>query len=365
VERSKFAPRQTDSQYQVGQPFVNNQSSSLPGESQMKAQQVFVNQVKALGAASLRRMVSHPAVKRAVKKVVTPLSAWSIGIYTGTSPDRVTPPAALKNPVLTAQDVTDVPASFVADPFMMPTPDGWYMFLEIMNTDTNLGEIGYATSPDGWQWTYQQVILREPFHLSYPYVFKWQDKYYLIPETAECQSVRLYQAVNFPTQWVLVKTLLDNGDYADPSIFYYHDRWWLFVATGATRNTLRLYHASDLMGDWIEHPQSPLITGNTRSVRPAGRVIVTDQKIIRFAQDCESVYGRQVYAFEITKLTTTDYAEQAVSEHPIIQASGKGWNADGMHTIDAHPIDSENWIACVDGKKHRLVLGAGFNRRTP
>src|SRR5919106_1772188 len=67
---------------------------------------------------------------------------WSIGIYIGTSPWDFPSPTQIDNPVLTRRDVSDVPAAFVADPFMLRTAHTWYMFFEVVNTSTNKGEIG-------------------------------------------------------------------------------------------------------------------------------------------------------------------------------------------------------------------------------
>jgi hypothetical protein len=36
-------------------------------------------------------------------------------------------------------------------------------------------------SRDAFSWTYQGVVLREQFHLSYPYVFRWNEEIFLIP----------------------------------------------------------------------------------------------------------------------------------------------------------------------------------------
>src|SRR5688572_24477234 len=93
---------------------------------------------------------------------------WSIGIYVGKSPLDLKPPSDLRNPVLTRHEVTDVRALFVADPFMVSVNGLWYMFFELWNRDSRKGEIGLATSVDGAQWSYQRVVLAEPFHLSYP-----------------------------------------------------------------------------------------------------------------------------------------------------------------------------------------------------
>jgi len=75
-----------------------------------------------------------------------------------------------------------------------------------LNTATNQGNIGYATSDNGLDWTYQQIVLDEPYHLSYPYVFEWQGDYYMVPESYQVNSILLYRAVNFPTDWEFVAT---------------------------------------------------------------------------------------------------------------------------------------------------------------
>jgi hypothetical protein len=277
---------------------------------------------------------------------------WSIGIYYGTSPFSFSPPKNVDNPVLTRKDVLDVPAAFVADPFMLKRNHTWYMFFEVMNRQTSKGEIGLASSENGVKWTYQQIVLAEPFHLSYPYVFHWADDYYMIPESYQASSIRLYKALQFPTQWLCIATLLSGGVFLDSSIFFYDNKWWIFTETNSDLkwNTLRLYYASDLRGPWLEHLCSPLVEGNAHIARPAGRVLALNNSIIRYAQDCYPLYGTQVRAFESIELTPTSYSEREVSESLGLAASGAGWNESGMHHIDPHLIDDGRWIACVDGR---------------
>ncbi len=275
---------------------------------------------------------------------------WSIGIYTGASPLRLRPAAGVVNPILTREDVHDVPARFVADPFMVRRAGVWYMFFEVLNQATDKGEIGLATSSDGLSWTYQQIVLAEAFHLSYPYVFQWQRDYYMVPETLGAQAVRLYRAESFPTRWSCVASLVE-GTCADPTIFRGDDKWWMFACTTPYQHdTLRLYFADELFGPWREHPLNPIVSGNKHNARPAGRVLTFDGKIIRFSQDCVPAYGTQVRAFEILELTTTSYVEEEVRCSPVLVASGAGWNAAGMHHVDAHLCEDGSWIACVDGR---------------
>lgn len=299
----------------------------------------------------LVRKLSCQAMEPPATKASTTWEEWSIGIYGGTSPFNLEPLPSVANPVLTRHDVLDVPALLVADPFMLRTPRMWFMFFEVMNQRSGKGEIALASSENGARWAYEQIILTEPFHLSYPYVFDWMGEYYMIPESFKAGSIRLYRAVNFPTQWQFVATLLEGPVFLDSSIFRYNDRWWLFTETNPLHkyDTLRLYYADNLLGPWVEHPKSPIIEDNPHIARPAGRILTLKDSIIRYAQDCYPNYGTQVRAFEVTELTLTSYTERQVSENPVISGSGSGWNAGGMHQVDPHPMGDKHWIACVDG----------------
>lgn len=298
----------------------------------------------------LKRLLS-PLLPRSAKEPAGKWREWGIGIYEGSSPFEFSPARNVENPVLTRRNVSDLDARFVADPFMLRVDKTWYMFFEVMDRQTKKAAIGLAVSENGRQWKYQQIVLREPFHLSYPYVFEWNDQYYMLPESYEANSIRLYQAVDFPTRWSYRATLLSGRFYVDPSVFQNGGKWWLFTETNAEQksDTLRLYLADELMGPWQEHPASPLVEGNDQIARPAGRVLVLPNRVIRYAQDCVPVYGTRVRAFEITELTTTKYREQEVRQSPVLSPTGHGWNGSGMHHIDAHRLEDGRWFACVDG----------------
>jgi hypothetical protein len=276
---------------------------------------------------------------------------WSIGIYQGQSPLALRPAAEVINPVLTRADVTDVSAVFVADPFMLRKEDNWYLFFEVMNWRANKGEIGLATSGDVFgRWTYRQIVLAEPFHLSYPYVFEWAGSYYMIPESYQAGAIRLYKARRFPWEWSLAATLLEGPYLADASVFRHGGQWWMLAETKPDQHgTLRLYHADALEGPWVEHPHSPVITEQPSCSRPAGRIIHLGPKPVRFAQNCEPNYGTAVRAFEISELTPASYREREMDPSPVLAPGGHGWNAAGMHHLDAHRQDDGRWIACVDG----------------
>lgn len=282
---------------------------------------------------------------------------WAIGLYSGGSLTTLAPMPGVPNPVLTAAHVRDVPALFVADPFLVRTADRWLLFFEVLHANLRRGQIGLATSHNGKDWEYCQIVLREPFHLSYPLVFTWDEAFYMIPETAERRQVRLYRAVEFPLRWSYVATLLEGDDYLDPTPFAYQGRWWMFVGTDLKGNgTLRLYHAATPYGPWNEHPCSPIVRDDPRSARPAGRVMHDGERLVRFAQDCSQYYGQRVLAFEITALTPERYAERPYSPAPTLVPQRAGWNARGMHTLDLHRMENGCWLALVDGYRKRFYV---------
>jgi hypothetical protein len=282
---------------------------------------------------------------------------WTIGIYRGNSPFSFTNPLNWLNPVIKAEDVTDVSAKFVADPFIMKDKEKWHLFFEVYNLATMQGDLAVASSTNTWVWNYNQVILDEPFHLSYPYVFQWENEYYLIPESFEDNSVRLYKAEQYPLKWTFVTRLVVGRDYVDNSIIYYQNRWWLFSATTNNKD-LYLFTAENLTGPWNEHPLSPIVQGNEHKARPSGRMLVFEDRLYRYTMDINPPVGtHQVMAYEITDISPTSYVEQLVGVEPVLKASGSGWNQQAMHQIDPIQLGDNDWIASVDGFGKYLVFG--------
>jgi hypothetical protein len=278
-----------------------------------------------------------------------PRNPWSIGIYAGASAFALAPPHGIENPIMTREKVTDVPAAFVADPFLILHDSLWHMFFEVMHHGRGKGEIGWAHSADAIDWRYGGIVLREPIHLSYPHVFEYGGAIFMVPETLGAEAVRLYRAEPFPRRWVHIADLL-SGPLADPTPFWFDDHWWMFACATPTRHdTLSLFVAEDLTGSWREHRASPVVVDDKTRARPAGRVLVTNGCLYRFAQDCGHRYGGAVRTFVIDCLTEHRYSEREEERGPMLGASGAGWNGKGMHHVDIHPCGAERWVAAVDG----------------
>jgi hypothetical protein len=294
-----------------------------------------------------------PVIRSAASRLVSAAGSrlYSIGVYAGPSPAALAPVPGV-NPVVAGADVTDALVTTVADPFMIRVDGLWHMFFEalVWSARGRKGEIAHATSADGRRWDYDRIVLEEPFHLSYPYVFEWRSEHYMIPESARASEVRLYRAAPFPHRWVHVKTLLSGAGLMDSSVFHRDGRWWMLTDGSPSHghDTLRLFHAAELTGPWLEHPQSPVVRDDPRRARPGGRVVQAGDALLRFAQVCEPTYGSSVRTFEIVALTQRDYEEVEIAG-PALGESGRGWNRSGMHHVDLHPLDDGTFLACVDG----------------
>jgi hypothetical protein len=291
-------------------------------------------------------LLSGGAQQPSVPETKTAASHWTLGIYAGPSPLQLSPPADVSNPILTGADVHDLNVDTLAHPFMVVEGSRYYLFFTAKDLKTDQGGIGMAESDNGRAWHYKHIVIHEPFVLAHPFVFKWQNDYYMIPEAHTETSVRLYKATAFPDKWEYQKDLLTGDHFISPTLVRYKHMWWMFI--GAPGNeTLRLFYAPDFMGPWTEHPLSPVVKKDLHTARPGGRPFLLAGRLYRLGQDCLPVYGYQVHAFEITDLSTKTYAEKMI-DTPVVKATAQGWNAEAMHHVDAHQIGRNQWIAAVD-----------------
>lgn len=285
-------------------------------------------------------------------------------VRTDRYPLRTRPPSSVTNPVLTAADVSDYGnVDFLADPFLFPAEDGWHLFFEVFNRDRRpTGVIGHAATTDGRSWHYDRVVLRSEVHLAFPYVFKWDGEFYMIPDRWNRETpaaIQLYRTDSLPDGWRPVSTVVSpDQQLADCVVFRWDDLWWAMLGTDDDSHELHVYHADDLLDDeWTPHERNPVVTGRPEAARPAGRPIVREDRILVFFQDCAAQYGDKVRAFEVERLSRSEYADRERPESPILEAAdGRlGWNTGRMHHIDPW-YTSDGWWCAVDGN-------VGFGQR--
>jgi hypothetical protein len=240
---------------------------------------------------------------------------------------------------------------YYADPCVVVHDDGCYVFFEDYDIGGAHGVISVARL-DGDGAPRSSLALRRDYHLSYPFVFRWGSDWYMLPETFQQRSVELYRAVRFPDQWTLERVLLSDVNAVDPTLVEYEGRFWLFVGVAvpgaSTWDELSLFYADSLSGEWHAHPENPIVS-DVRCARPAGRVVEAGGSLVRPAQDSSGGYGRAIVFNRITRLTPSEYEEEAIGR---LQPK-RTWRAIGTHTYNA----VDGWEV-VDGQRRWLARRA-------
>lgn len=245
------------------------------------------------------------------------------------------------------------PVQFMADPFIVKEKNGYYIFFEQFSSkiNTTWGDIAVLKSNDLINWEHLGIVLDEPFHLSYPNVFKFEDKWYMLPETGSVNEVRIYESKNFPYNWELSKRLIKNKAISDPIIIISNNFFYL-LGYANTDGSLRLYYSDNIFGRWEEHPRSPIRIGWLKDTRPGGRPEIINGKLIYFVQDHTYGYGTGVIAYQIDSISPTYFKDTRLKDNPVLFRFGNGWAANGIHQLSWVMLPDSSYFCVVDGAKY-------------
>ena len=102
-----------------------------------------------------------------------------------------------------------------ADPILVCCRGEEYLFMESFDMRTQLGSIALARFDENGKLSAPEVILQEPYHMSFPMVFSWNDDLYMIPETCGNRSLNLYRCEGDIHQWTLVRSFPVEEELVD------------------------------------------------------------------------------------------------------------------------------------------------------
>jgi len=239
---------------------------------------------------------------------------------------------------------------FYADPCALETENGLDIFFEEYAYIKGRGVISYSKYLNG-KFTDPKVVLDEGFHLSYPYVFEDKGLKYMIPETFEANKIMLYQAIDYPKKWEMVKVLINEYAGIDNTILRYDGIWWMFSSDkndGSSHN-LNLFFADGLFSDWKPHPCNPVKT-DIRSSRSAGNPFIYNNNIYRPSMNYEDKTEGSITINLIVDLSKTSYEEISLKS---IFPFKKSRFPDKTH----HLFSSKNFTL-IDGCKETLILSS-------
>lgn len=244
------------------------------------------------------------------------------------------------------------PYTFLADPFGLWRDGLLHIFAERFDYRDRHGRIELLVYNSDLRLLDRRLVLHEPWHLSYPFVFEADGETWMLPEAHRSDGLILYRATDFPYGWERACRIDLDHVAIDATPLHHDGLWWLFytVADDAQSKIGRLHvsFAENLTGPWRPHPANP-VRLDPSSARPGGTPILASDRILLPVQDCTSTYGGGIRMLSIERLSPCLFSADAGDL--LTPPPGLSPFDEGMHTMSA-----AGHVTLIDAKRTRLTL---------
>jgi hypothetical protein len=222
-------------------------------------------------------------------------------------------------------------SSYYADPFLVEDGARQWLFVEEYRYARSRARI-VAVPLEGGRAAGAAIPALDPgSHASFPFTFRHEGAWFMLPETSQAGTVDLYVCEAMPERWRLAARLFDRVDCAD-SVLHRQDGLWYLITSaksdaGANRRRLEI-HVSDSphSGRWRAHPVNRERRYADRDHgfgRNAGALIELDGQLLRPMQASLRRYGKSMQMMRITRLTPEEFEEEPFAgEHPFRGVAG-------------------------------------------
>lgn len=200
---------------------------------------------------------------------------------------------------------------WIADPFLFEKGEDVFVFYEAFDLIERKGKIGFSLLNEPDKTMSVQIILDEPYHLSFPYVFEHEGDIFMMPETCGNNSIKLFKAISFPDKWIEFNVLLSNIFACDTIFIPEHGMKYLLTSEMYSGQTPNGNYKScwvknvcfKLNKEFLIDGKGALVTEGDCGIRNAGKTFVRGGKLYRVGQNCPNKqYGKGLVLFEIESL---------------------------------------------------------------
>ena len=236
--------------------------------------------------------------------------------------------------------IKNLPGHFFGDPFVLERNKKHYVFVEDYIKKDSKAVISVIEIDDKDNHKHFTNIIEEDFHLSFPFIFEYENDLFMVPESSENKDIRLYKCLKFPNKWIYCYNLISNIHAADTIIFKKSNLYWLLTTTSNNNDyssQLNIFYSDNpLSQSWIPHKNNP-VKYDINNGRNGGLIIDNNGELIRAIQTFDynkygqNQYGRKINLNSIINISETDFNESfKYTINPYFKK-----NILGTHTINS------------------------------
>jgi hypothetical protein len=230
---------------------------------------------------------------------------------------------------------------FFADPFILQVNDEIIeVLVEEFFYNSWMGVITLLTiNRKTYTLLNRKCLLDLPTHLSFPFIYRENEKIYVLPENSQSGKLTLYKYHASSMSLEFEKIILDVPA-VDSVILKEGGRYYLFCTVSGrhTDSDLHVYYSDSLLGAFIPFKKNP-VKSDLMSSRLAGDFLRYGADIYRISQKCSPSYGCGLFFSKVNALSPDNFEETAIRVaypvHPYPQ---------GLHTYNTY-----KGVTVIDG----------------
>ena len=192
---------------------------------------------------------------------------------------------------------------WTADPFLAEENGKYYLFFEAYDRLKRKGVLGYREITENSAGKIK-IIYECGSHLSYPFIFKENGTYYIVPESKASGELFRLKCEHFPDKWVKEKVIAKVG-VVDTTIVN-HNGVDYYVSQRVMQ--AGRFDRFDLF--YIENGRLCEFKIDAETARGAGKFFEYGAKLIRPSQNCGAQYGDKLNFNEVTEISKDSYSEK-------------------------------------------------------
>jgi hypothetical protein len=243
--------------------------------------------------------------------------------------------------------IKNLPGRYFADPFVIKRNVKHYVFVEDYIKKDSKAVISVIEIDNNDNHKYFTNIIEEDFHLSFPFIFEYENDLFMIPESSKNKDIRLYKCIKFPDKWIYCYNLISNIHAADTILFKKSNLYWLLTTSSMDNDyssQLNIFFSDNpLSKRWTAHKKNPVRydINNGRN----GGLLIDNNELIRATQTYDyNKYGQNQYGRKINLNVIKD-----ISESNFVESYKYSINPDFKRNIlGTHTINSINNFTVLD-----------------